>query len=70
MHWQKAANLDESIGVMGPVFWEWQRDLPNYYMRGRCPELIESMLDSGCSRWIWTGWKVVHSLYEGNVSSR
>tara|TARA_R110002072_G_scaffold51202_1_gene137186 strand:- start:8253 stop:9161 length:909 start_codon:yes stop_codon:yes gene_type:complete len=39
------ASLDQKIGVMGPVFWEWETDTPNYYMRGRCPEILDHMLD-------------------------
>lgn len=42
----RAAAAHPEIGVMGPVFWEWDADVPNYYMRGRCPEVIESMLES------------------------
>jgi GT2 family glycosyltransferase len=36
---------DPTIGIMGPVFWQWEADEPNYYMRGRCRDVIPIMLD-------------------------
>jgi hypothetical protein len=41
-----AAGTDPSIGVMGPVFTEWESDAPNYYMNGRCRDVIPYMKDS------------------------
>jgi GT2 family glycosyltransferase len=41
----QVAAADPKTGIMGPVFWEWETDSPNYYMQGRCPEVIECMLD-------------------------
>jgi GT2 family glycosyltransferase len=41
----RAAN-DPTIGVMGPVFWKWDADEPNYYMHGRCRDMIPFMLDA------------------------
>lgn len=40
------AGDDPTIGVMGPVFWKWDADEPNYYMHGRCPDMIPFMLDA------------------------
>lgn len=42
---QKAA-ADPSVGIMGPCFTEWESDAPNYYMKGRCRDVIESMSDA------------------------
>lgn len=42
-----AARSDPRIGVMGPVFWQWDRDEPNYLMQGRCPDVIPFMNDAG-----------------------
>lgn len=42
----KAAAADPRIGVMGPVFWEWEADSPNYYMVGRCADVIPYMTDA------------------------
>lgn len=41
----RVAASDPRTGVMGPVFWEWETDTPNYYMQGRCPEVVSCMLD-------------------------
>ena len=41
-----AAAVSPSIGVMGPVFTEWNSDLPNGYMTARCRDLIPHMMDS------------------------
>lgn len=42
----KVAAKDPSIGVMGPVFTEWDSDAPNYYMKGRCPDVVPYMTES------------------------
>lgn len=41
----KAAAEDSTIGIMGPCFTEWTSDAPNYYMTGRCRDLIQHMHD-------------------------
>lgn len=43
----EAAAQDPAIGIMGPCFSEWTGDQPNYYMTGRCPDVIPYMTDSG-----------------------
>ena len=40
-----AADSDATIGIMGPTFTEWESDRPNYYMKGRCADIIPSMGD-------------------------
>jgi GT2 family glycosyltransferase len=40
-----AAVADPQIGIMGPVFWGWDAEEPNYYMEGRCADLIPFMDD-------------------------
>jgi GT2 family glycosyltransferase len=40
-----ASSSDPRIGIMGPVFVEWETDQPNYYMKGRCKDLIPTMFD-------------------------
>ena len=40
------AASDRSIGIMGPCFTEWDSDRPNYYMPGRCPDVIPHMFDA------------------------
>lgn len=42
----RAATADPQIGVMGPVFWKWESDTPNYYMLGRCADVIPYMTDA------------------------
>ncbi len=47
-HWLQpmtAAANDQSIGLMGPVFTEWESGEPNYYMKGRCRNVIPYMMD-------------------------
>ena len=41
-----AAAANPAIGIMGPVFTEWTSDSPNYYMRGRCRDVIPYMTDA------------------------
>lgn len=41
-----AAAEDATIGIMGPVFWKWDADEPNYYMEGRRRDMIPFMLDA------------------------
>lgn len=41
-----AAAADPTIGIMGPVFTEWHSNRPNYYMNGRCRDIIPHMTDS------------------------
>lgn len=41
-----AAAADSRIGIMGPVFWRWTADQPNYYMEGRCRDIIPFMHDA------------------------
>lgn len=40
------AATDPSIGIMGPVFTQWDSDAPNYYMNGRCRDVIPHMTDA------------------------
>lgn len=40
-----AAGLDSSIGIMGPVFAEWGSNEPNFLMRSRHPELLDTLHD-------------------------
>lgn len=40
------AAADPSIGIMGPVFTKWDSEEPNYYMTGRCPDVIPYMFDA------------------------
>ena len=42
----QSASADPSVGIMGPVFTEWDSDEPNYYMKGRCRDVIPYMTDS------------------------
>ena len=42
----RAAAADRRIGIMGPVFWKWDADEPNYYMQGRCRDMIPFMTDA------------------------
>jgi len=42
----RAAAADPRIGIMGPVFWKWDADEPNYLMRGRCADVIPFMTDA------------------------
>jgi GT2 family glycosyltransferase len=46
---QVAANSNSQIGIMGPVFVEWENNEPNYYMRGRAKDVIPYMFDASCS---------------------
>jgi GT2 family glycosyltransferase len=39
-----AAAADPRIGVVGPAFYAWDRDEPNYYMTGANPAAVPSML--------------------------
>ena len=39
------AASDPGIGIMGPVFTKWDTDEPNYYMAGRCADVIPYMFD-------------------------
>jgi hypothetical protein len=39
----RAVQSDLKIGVAGPAFLCWDSDEPNYYMRGKCPQLIPAM---------------------------
>ena len=39
------AETDPTIGIMGPVFTKWASDDPNYYMNGRCRDVIPYMTD-------------------------
>jgi GT2 family glycosyltransferase len=39
----QAAQSDPAIGVLGPAFLSWDSDDPNYYMKGKCPDLIPAM---------------------------
>jgi len=39
----RIAAKDPKIGVMGPTFLAWEKDEPNYYMRGKYPEAIPAM---------------------------
>ena len=41
-----AANTDPQLGVLGPVFTEWDSDAPNFYMTARCPDVIPFMFDA------------------------
>jgi GT2 family glycosyltransferase len=43
---RRAAAADSRIGIMGPVFWKWESNEPNYYMQGRCREMIPFMADA------------------------
>lgn len=38
-----AAAKDPAIGIMGPCFKSWDNEEPNYYMQGRCADVIASM---------------------------
>lgn len=42
----QAAARDGRIGIMGPCFTEWDSDAPNYYMNGRCRDVIPDMFDA------------------------
>ncbi|MEQ9411641.1 MAG: glycosyltransferase family 2 protein [Fuerstiella sp.] len=44
-----AAAADPSIGIMGPVFTQWDSDAANYYMLGRCRDVIPYMTDASHS---------------------
>jgi GT2 family glycosyltransferase len=39
----KIASQSRSIGVVGPTFLAWDSDEPNYYMKGKHPDAIDSM---------------------------
>jgi GT2 family glycosyltransferase len=39
----KAVQSDPNIGVAGPAFLSWDNDEPNYYMKGKHPNLIPAM---------------------------
>lgn len=39
----QASQSDQSIGIIGPAFLSWDSDEPNYYMKGKCPDLIPAM---------------------------
>jgi GT2 family glycosyltransferase len=39
----QAAQSDPGIGVAGPAFLSWDGNEPNYYMKGKCPELMPAM---------------------------
>ena len=39
----RAVRTDPRIGVAGPAFLAWDGDEPNYYMKGKCPEMIPAM---------------------------
>jgi GT2 family glycosyltransferase len=39
----KAVQSDPNIGVAGPAFLSWNNDEPNYYMKGKHPDLIPAM---------------------------
>jgi len=39
----RAVKSDPGIGVAGPAFLSWDSDEPNYYMKGKHPELIPAM---------------------------
>jgi GT2 family glycosyltransferase len=39
----RAVQSDPNIGVAGPAFLSWDNDEPNYYMKGKHPELIPAM---------------------------
>lgn len=46
--WLEALTIaaeDPAIGIMGPVFTKWDSDQPNYYMDGRCADVIPYMFD-------------------------
>lgn len=42
----RAAASIPNAGLMGPVFTEWNNDGANYYMKGRCQDVIPYMNDS------------------------
>jgi len=44
---QITANSNSKIGIMGPVFIEWESDKPNYYMHGRAKDVIPYMFNVG-----------------------
>jgi GT2 family glycosyltransferase len=39
----RAVRSDSRISVVGPAFLAWEGNEPNYYMKGKCPELIPAM---------------------------
>ena len=39
----RSVQTDREIGVAGPAFLSWNNDEPNYYMKGKCPDLIPAM---------------------------
>ena len=39
----KMTTRSRKIGVIGPTFYAWDSDEPNYYMKGKHPEAIEPM---------------------------
>ena len=41
----EVAGQDPRVGVMGPVFRDWDSDGPDYYMKGRHPSVIPFMED-------------------------
>ncbi|MCR9198650.1 MAG: glycosyltransferase family 2 protein [Planctomycetaceae bacterium] len=41
-----SAASDPGIGIMGPVFTKWEGSEPNYYMDGRCADVIPFMFDA------------------------
>ena len=41
----EVASSDPKIGVMGPVFWDWEKDEASPYMHKRYPEVVPFMED-------------------------
>jgi N-acetylglucosaminyl-diphospho-decaprenol L-rhamnosyltransferase len=60
----RAAKSDPSIGIVGPAFLSWDGEGPNYYMKGKHPDLIPAMQARSCCPidvdWVEGSFLMVH----------
>jgi GT2 family glycosyltransferase len=66
----RAAQSNPIIGILGPGFWEWEKDQPNTYILGNHPRVIRSIEKRSCDpldvEWVEGSFLMVsRRCYEG-----